>query len=62
MKIREKIDRIENEVNSALEDTKEVLKNLELLDNDIDSIDLSGEISELSDVIDILKDLAKELY
>lgn len=62
MKIREKIDELENEVGYALDIVKEVSKNLELLDNDVDSINLSGEINNLEEAIGTLSNLAKELY
>lgn len=62
MKIREKLDEIENDVGYALDGVKDVLKELELLDNDNDIIDLSGQIAGLESIIDTLSDLAKELY
>lgn len=64
MKIREKLDEIENDVGYALDGVKDVLKELELLDNDNDNdiIDLSGQIAGLESIIDTLSDLAKELY
>lgn len=62
MKIREKIDEIESDVGYALDGVKDVLKELELLDNDNDIIDLGGQIAGLESVIDTLSDLAKELY
>ena len=62
MKIREKLDKIENDVGYALDGVKDVLKELELLDNDNDIIDLSGQIAGLESIIDTLNDLAKELY
>jgi len=62
VKIREKLDKIENDVGYALDGVKDVLKELELLDNDNDIIDLSGQIAGLESIIDTLNDLAKELY
>lgn len=62
MKIREKIDEIENDVGYALDGVKDILKELELLDNDNDIVDLSAQTAGLESVIDTLSNLAKELY
>lgn len=62
MNVREKLDEIESYVNSALEEAKELGKELETLSSENNLLELSSQLSTIDSMVNSLEEASKKLY